>query len=171
MVPQTTMQLHRDAHAVTTFQVGSGADLLKTLAELVVFGLPQVGSKADGCCASQPLRFCVQSCRYVCRAPQAWGECAYSQDVADTVCQPINLQNMTKNKSTDAWLEALQEACGSTDFPPQTRLFIAKTTNVRKVSSTASQNQSLEEVCFCLYDDESLEAYRQGILAHENKSS
>jgi len=43
---------------------------------------------------------------------------------------------------------------------------IASIADYLEEASNASK-QTIKEVCFCLFDDESLEAYRQGILVHE----
>jgi O-acetyl-ADP-ribose deacetylase (regulator of RNase III) len=40
---------------------------------------------------------------------------------------------------------------------------------LEEAGSSGKKRQSLREVCFCLFDDESLEAYRLGILAHDKK--
>lgn len=99
------------------------------LAELVVFGVPPVGNTQGGCCGTRPLRFCPHAGKYVCKAPQAWGECTYSQSVDDTVCRPVTAPNC---KHAEGWWHAVQTICDPTQ--PQKRLFLPKSVPVKEVT-------------------------------------
>ncbi|CAB9525008.1 polymerase 1 [Seminavis robusta] len=126
--------------------VDKSADLVKLLADAVVFGVPPVGdTTAGGCCGTRPLKFCAHTCRYVCQAPQAWGECSYSQPVEDTVCKAIAIPaSAAKNKAVKEWLGQIKGACGSVTLQPQKRLYLAKQSNnsVAKVNPSISTSKT-----------------------------